>query len=228
MKTAILWAIIFCQSFSAKAQTYDKMIIHNNDNLANYFTYRFPSFEEASVLFKNGGSLKNKMNFNTLLCTMQFIDPKGDTLEISKPGEIDSILFNDCTFFFRNGYFEILGTYDSVKLIVSRKASFDPVKIGAMGLPSNGNGVEPVDSYTNNAKYVREFQLSTNQDINVIEKTEYFLMISNNELIKANKANFLKIFTGDHKRIEIFLKATKPNFTDQNDLRKLFDFCTHS
>ncbi len=97
-----------------------------------------------------------------------------------------------------------------------------------MGLPSNSNGVEPVDSYTNNVKYVKEFQLSINQDINVIEKTEYFLMIGNNELIKANKANFLKIFTGDHKRIEIFLKANKPNFTDQNDLRKLFDFCTHS
>ncbi len=112
--------------FFVKAQTYDKMIIHNNDNLANYFTYRFPSFEEASVLFKNGGTLKNKMNFNTLLCTMQFIDPKGDTLEISKPGEIDSILFNDCTFFFRKGYFEILGTYDSVKLIVSRKAILAP------------------------------------------------------------------------------------------------------
>ena len=40
------------------------------------------------------------MNFNMLLCDMQFIDPKGDTLEISKTEDIDSIQFKNAVFYF--------------------------------------------------------------------------------------------------------------------------------
>ena len=227
MKTSILLAIIFFKGFSARAQVYDRKIIHYNDNLSSHFTYRFPLFEEGTVLFKNGKSLKSRMNFNTLLCDMQFIDPKGDTLGISKPGDIDSILFNNCTFFFQNGYLEIINMSDSVKLVVSRKASFEPVRIGAMGIPSHNTAVLSEDNYSSKINYVKALQLNVNVDIDALEKTEYFLIINKNEMIKANKANFLKVFNGDKKRIENFLKMNKLNFNSQNDLRKLFQFCTH-
>jgi hypothetical protein len=100
MKLYILLAVIFFQNFSVGAQVTERKIIHAGDNLSDYFTYRFPSFEEATVLFKNGGTLKYKMNFNMLLFSMQFIDPQGDTLEIAKPETIDSIRLNNSTFFF--------------------------------------------------------------------------------------------------------------------------------
>ena len=70
--------------------------------------------------------------------------------------------------------------------------------------------------------------LRLNQDIYVYEKTEYFLMDNKGEFIKATKSNFLKIFNDDKKRIENFLKLNKPNFNRQNDLEKLFHFCTHT
>lgn len=228
MNPYILSAVIFFQSFSAGAQAHDRKIIHANDNLSDYFTYRFPSFEEATILFKNGGSLLYKMNFNMLLCTMQFIDPKGDTLEISKPEDIDSIRLNNSTFFFRDGYFEIIAAVDSVKLVVSRKASFEPVKIGAMGLPSRNAGIDNYVSYNSNDKNMKVIQLSVNQDVYVHEKTAYFLISNKGEFIKATKTNFLKIFNDDKKRIENFLKLNKPNFNKQNDLEKLFHFCTHT
>ena len=77
------------------------------------------------------------MNFNVLLCTMEFINPKGgDTMEISTPEDIDSIRFNNSTFFFKDDYFEIIAAFYPVKLIVSRKVSIEPVMLGAMGLPA--------------------------------------------------------------------------------------------
>ena len=136
MKSYILSAVIFFQSFSAWAQVYDRKKFHSGDNLSDHFTYRFPSFEEAAILLKNGDTLRFKMNFNMLLCSMQFIQPTGDTLEISKPEDIDSIRLNNSTFFFRSNYFEILAASDPVKLVVSRQVSFEPVMIGAMGAPS--------------------------------------------------------------------------------------------
>jgi len=228
MKLYFLSAVVFFQSFSARAQVFDKKIIHADDLLSDYFTYRFPSFEEATILFKSGGPLVYKMNFNTLLCTMQFIDPKGDTLAISKPENIDSIRLNNSTFFFKDGYYEIVAASDSVnvKLAVFRTVSFEPVKIGAMGVPSRHAAVDNYVSYTGINKKVT--QLSVNQDIYAYLKTEYLLISDEGEFIKATKTNFLKIFNDDKKRIENYLKLNKPNFNKQNDLEKLFHFCAHT
>lgn len=229
MNRYILSAVIFFQSFSAASQVYEKKVIHADENISDYFTWRFPSFEEATIVFKNGASSIYKMNFNMLLCTMQFIDPKGDTLEISKPGDIDSIRLNNSTFFFRDGYFEIIAAIDSVKLIVSRKARFEPVKIGAMGLPSRNSAIDNYDSYSSNDKqYTMPIQLLINQNIYAYQKTEFFLTSNKSEFIKATKTNFLKIFNDDKKSIEKFLRLNKINFNRQDDLEKLFHFCTHT
>lgn len=159
---------------------------------------------------------------------MQFINPKGDSLEISKPEDIDSIRLNNCTFFFRNGYFEIIAAFDSVKLVVSRKASFETVKIGAMGLPSHSASIEDYSSYSNNDNREKPLQLHVNQDINAYEKTEYFLISNKGEFIKATKTNFLEIFSDGKKSIEKFLRLNKINFNKQDDLEKLFHFCAHT
>lgn len=229
MKQYIFSAVIFFQSFSVASQVYEKKIIHADENISDYFTYRFPSFKEATVLFKNGGALMYKMNFNMLLCTMQFIDLKGDTLEISKPGDIDSIRLNNTTFFFKDGYFEIIAAVDFVKFVVSRKARFEPVKIGAMGIPSRSSAIDNYDSYSSSDKqYTMPIQLSINQNIYAYQKTEFFLTSNKGDFIKATKTNFLKMFNDDKKSIENFLRLNKINFNKQDDLEKLFHFCTHN
>lgn len=227
MKLYILSAVIFFQTFSAGAQQHSRKIIHTGEMLSDYFTYRFPSFEEATVLFKNGSTLTYKMNFNMLLCSMEFINPKGgDTMEISEPGDIDSIRFNKSTFFFKDDYFEILTAFYPVKLIVSRKVNIEPVMLGAMGLPARNYQVEGIGRI--NPKSLMTLNLRLNQDIYVYGKTDYFLMSNEGEFIKATKPNFLKIFKDDRESIEKFLKLNKINFNKQDDLEKLFHFCTHT
>jgi hypothetical protein len=226
MKLYILSAVIFFQTFSAGAQQRSKKIIHAGERLSDYFTYRFPAFKEATVLLKNGDTLTYKMNFNMLLYSMEFINPKGgDTLEISTPEDIDSIRFNNSTFFFKDDYFEILAAFYPVKLIVSRKANIEGVMLGAMGLPARNYQVEGIDKI--NPKSLMTLDLRLNQDIYVYGKTDYFL-ISNEGEFKATKPNFLKIFKDDKKSIENFLKLNKVNFNNQEDLEKLFHFCTHT
>lgn len=229
MRRYILLALILFQIFSVTSQVNDKKVIQADENISDYFIYRFPSFEKATILFKNGSSSIYKMNFNMLLCTMQFIDPKGDTLEISKPEDIDSIRLNNSTFFFKGAYFEVLAAVDSVKLVVSRKAKFESIKIGAMGLPSRNTGIDNYDSYSSNDKqYNTPTQLRINQNINAYQKTEFFLTSNKDEFIKATKPSFLKIFYADKNGIEKFIRSNKINFNKQVDLIKLFRFCTHT
>lgn len=105
MKIYLLSAVILLQAFSAAGQLLEKHTFHKGEVLADNFTYRFPLFEEATVLFKDGSTAVSKMNFNTLLCQMEFINDKGDTIEVAKPSVIDSIRFRNSTFFFKKIYF---------------------------------------------------------------------------------------------------------------------------
>ena len=108
MKTSIVLVMIFLYCLSAKAQAYKRVIIHAGDNLTDYFTFRFPSFEEATILLRNGGSLISKLNYNTLICKMEFIDPNGDTLQVAKPETTDSIKLKYSTFFLRMAILKLL------------------------------------------------------------------------------------------------------------------------
>ena len=105
MKKSFPLAVIalFCFSFSLKAQVYRKKIVHAGETISDRSYYLFPSFTDARVKLKTGGSLSSKMNFNLLICEMQFISPGNDTLVISNPENVDSILFSNNTFFFNNG-----------------------------------------------------------------------------------------------------------------------------
>src|SRR5579871_3151016 len=100
------------------AQVFEKKTVHAGQSLSEFAYFLFPSFSDATVKFKAGGKLSSKMNFNMFLCQMQFIDPHGDTLSLSKPEELDSIYLYNYTFFYNPsvGYYEIYPGKDSLRL----------------------------------------------------------------------------------------------------------------
>jgi len=217
-------AVLGLQTLSLTAQTYEKRTIKAGENWFDYAYYLFPSFTDGTARIKDGGQLKSKMNFNMLLCQMQFINAHGDTLNIANPSEIDSIRLNNKSFFYKNGYFEILDEYGSVKLMVSRSVKYEPVKIGAMGIPSHGTSI---DSYATLRDQNDTKLLILNEDLDVVLESSYFLTKNNGDLVVASKSNFLNLFEKNKQSIEGYLKLNKPNFNKQSDLQKLFDFCNN-
>jgi hypothetical protein len=222
----IVVAIILLSSFLSreiKAQGFDKQSFRQGENLAAFFYYRCPAFTKAKVKLKTGEELVSPVNFNLLLCQLQFINPQGDTLDIATPDEIDSVQLCSGTFFYDKGYYEIFAATASVRLAVLRKITFQPVKIGAMGM-RNQNGVG-VQSYTTLTAQGVERQLTINEDIDIYKETTYFLIDHSGEKIKASKAAFMKLFPGKADAITQYLKENKVSFTKESDLKKLFDFC---
>ena len=51
MKLYLISIVVFFYGLPALAQTH-KEVIHAGENLADHFTYRFPAYEEATVLLK--------------------------------------------------------------------------------------------------------------------------------------------------------------------------------
>ncbi|MBS1597902.1 MAG: hypothetical protein JST75_06735 [Bacteroidetes bacterium] len=222
MKKYFIFSVLIVQYISTKAQN---EIIHAGENLSDHFTYQFPAFTDGTVLFKNGTVSMAKMNFNTFLCKMQFIDPSGDTLVLSKLEEISSIRLNDRSFLYNNGYYEIITESDSIKLAVLRKINIDVVVTGAMGAHSHTANIHSFDSYINPSASKGLF---VNEDLSVKKETSYSLMGAGGTIINASKSGFLKMFSSDKKNIENYLKSNKINFNNRDDLEKLFLFCIHS
>jgi hypothetical protein len=233
MKVYLLFITLTFQGFYSKAQDLKSpdpkfpnlVTVHAGDELSAYYTYRFPAFSDGTILFRNGTAAQAKMNFNTFLAKMQFVRKPGDTLVIAKPEEIESIRLSDRVFYYDKGYFEIMASSDSVKLVVLRKVNVDVVVTGALGIKSHTVNVGNYDSYVTP---IGPRKLLINEDLSVQKEAVYSLLPKNGDAVSAYKSGFFKIFSKDKKNIETFLKSNKTDFKNPADLEKLFLFCTQS
>ena len=210
---------------SVPAQVYDKKTVHAGQSLSEVSYYLFPFFKDATVKFKNGGELVSKLDFNMLICQIQFIDPKGDTLNLVKLEDINEIDFDSTTFFYEDGYYQVLAKNEIAGLAVLRKVSYEPIKIGALGLRNHsGTGTEEEGSFVHKSG---DKELTLNEDVDITRETTFFLIASNGEKTKANRPGFLKMFSKNNELIKSYIKENKPDFNKESDLKKLFDFCTN-
>jgi len=220
--TAIITVVFL---FSLQAQVYEKKTVHAGRSLAEVSYYLFPSFRDAKVQFKKGGELVSKLNFNLLICQMQFIDPKGDTLNLARPDDIDEIDFDSTSFFYDKGYYQVLANINGARLAVLRKVSYEPIKIGALGLRNHsGTGTEEEGSFVHKSG---DKELTLNEDVDITKETTYFLIAGNGEIIKASRPGFLKMISKNSQSIKTYIKENKPDFNKESDLKKIFSFCTN-
>lgn len=223
-----LFAVLLLPGLTVHAQIInDKLIIHAGDSLSRHVTYLFPSFGEAEVKMRDGRSVVYRMNFNLLLSDLQFISPKGDTMVITNPADIDSIRLDSCSFIYdhNKGYFQLLAVSDRVSLAIHRRTTIEPVPIGGMGSNSPSGGVEMINSISNRQGTL---PLVLNEDMYVLENTTFVLYFKDEEAENAGKAAFLKIYNGDRKSFDQFIKTNRIDFNKQGDLEKLFHFCIQS
>jgi hypothetical protein len=230
MKKYILFMVILfaATSCAVYGQVYEKKTVQSGQNLGDYTSYLFPSFSNATVKFKIGGKLESLMNFNMFICKMAFIDPHGDTLNLARPAEIDSIYINNNIFFFRpeEGYYQVYPGKDSARLAALRTVSYAAVKIGALGIPSRtGTGIVSYSELVDKANGTKE--LVMDEDVDVTRKTVYYIINLAGQMTIANKSNFLKMFDRDKKSIEAFIKTNKIDFNKDADLLKLINFCNN-
>jgi len=214
-------------SNSMVAQPIEKITVKSGEDLSEvlsaYGMYRFPAFKDGTVIFRNGSNAGGKMNYNIFLQLIQFIDPKGDTLVISNPETIDSVYIDSSLFYYNKGYFQVVADYGNCKLALKQKIEFRPVKIGAMGLPSNGTSglsYESISTY-----HVINSRLTLNEDIIVLKQNIYYLFYKKYRDEKANRQGFLLAFAGHKDEVDAFIRANRINFDSLPDLKKLTEFC---
>ena len=220
--------LLFLFPFSVKAQITETITVKAGEDLSAVLSthglYKFPAFNSATVLFKDGTTTRAKMNFNIFLNDMQFIDNKGDTLVVSNPELIDSIKFDSTVFYYQKGYLQVVEDYGSTKLVVQKKISFQPVKKGAFGLSAPGASIDTYGRLS--ASFNGINQLVLNEDIIVTKMTSYIVTYKKYRSATAKRSGFLTAFPEIKKETQDFIDLNKINFNKEDDLKKLLQFCT--
>ena len=183
--------------------------------------YKYPEFAHGKVNFNDGTVAGSNMNFNLLLEAMQFIDEKGDTLALANENTIKYISIGQDTFYFHEGYLQLVSTYGNTELVIKQKIKFtDEKNIGAYGIPTS---THTIDNY-NTLRANNTYSLKLNKDLVYSKERKSYFNKGDRDFIIVNKKNLLKMFSNKKAIIEDYLKQTDVDFNKEDDLKSLFHY----
>lgn len=186
--------------------------------------YRYPSFMDGHVMYKNGSFINSRLNYNIVLGEMQFINGKGDTMVIANSADIYRVVFDTGTFYVNEGYLEVLVGDSNIMLLAKNYVKLMDVRNqGAYGT-SNSSGA--VDNYTSISagNNTSTMNLKVSQDMVYTFTSDYFFKSGNSEFIPARRNSILRLYPDTENEIKSFIKENNVNFSDVNDLIKLTGF----
>lgn len=218
----ILCCFLFCASFKSQAQNI--ITVKAGTRVIDYFPfterYRYPEFMTGMVTFKDNTSITARLNYNILTGEVQFIQ-KNDTLSITNTKAIDNVRILTDTFYYDNGYLEIVAGRDPAFMAIKQYIKLvDVKKEGALGTRNSTTNSQTVDYIFNGTM----FNLICQEDLVLSKKTDYYLGNKSNGFFYYNKKNVLKLFPQKKSAIENYIKHNGVNFRDKEDLLHLTGF----
>lgn len=187
--------------------------------------YRFPAFNEGSVVFRNGIASAAKLNFNISLDEMHFISERGDTLSVADPATISFISLNGSRFYYDKGYLETIDTTAADGVLLAYRqvlAAQQQRDIGAYGITRPQEGIRRYRFYNGNGQ---AYNVGGNDKITVTSRELYFFGDVFGHFSKADRQYILQHFNKQESAIKDFLKAHHTNFNRLEDLLALMQFC---
>jgi hypothetical protein len=217
----ILICLILFLSTGLSAQKKENVTVKAGTSALDYFPfqerYRFPEYRAGKVFFKNGTFAAPKLNYNYFLREMEYIQSK-DTLAIKNGGDIKLIAIAGDTFYYDNGYLELIFG-GQVKVALKHYISLKEVqKKDAYGIASTGAAT---DSYGSMLASGNAYKLISNQDRVFEDIREYYLSVSPGGFVPYTKKKVLQLYPQHKKTIEGYLKSNKVDFDSRDDLLRL-------
>ncbi len=215
---SIIPFLIFLQVFSyAQEKVYKiKAGQEIGDVIPFSEVYKYPTFQFASVLFLNGGEGNALLNYNFLNGEMEFIDQNGDTLSLADERTIKYILIDKDTFYFDNGYINVISSYDTKKLAKKQLITLvDKKNLGAFDFP--------VSAGTENYTIYQNVKLKVKADVTMKLESFYFIG-ERQKFYPVTKKNILKLYKKNEDLVSKYLIEQPVSFSNEKDLIRLFDF----
>ncbi|HMC84790.1 MAG TPA: hypothetical protein VKI61_04665 [Chitinophagaceae bacterium] len=187
--------------------------------------YRFDSFRDGTVVFRNGIISSARLNYNISLDEMHFVNSSGDTLSVADPITINFISVNGSRFYYDkgNGYLQVIDTAGKITLAFKQGFMQQQQRVGAYGTTTPHEGVRSYTYFTGNGQ---TYKLGDDEKITVTTREYYFFGDEYGHFIKAGKEFIYDHFPKNQPEIKSFLKTNHINFNKIEDLTSLFRYCS--
>jgi len=224
MKKEVILICYVLLASGLSAQTKQTYLVSAGTSIKNSIPlqerYRYPDFSDAKVFYKTGDYTDTKLNYNFLNREMEYRH-SGDTLAIANVEDIRCIVIAKDTFFFNQGYLELLRS-NHIKVALKQYLKVNEVqKKDSYG---NSGSLGATDAYSSYQSGGITYKLVVNRDM-VFEKIlEYYLSVSNDKFVPFTRKQIIKLFPQKKETIQDYLKLNKTKFDSKEDLMKLTDY----
>jgi hypothetical protein len=184
--------------------------------------YRFSSFNEGSIVFRNGIVSGARMNYNISSDEMHFVSQDGDTMSVASPAAVSFINLNGGRFYFDRGFIQQVDSFNGIIL------GFKQVLIAQQQRKEGYSKVnlnEEIDMYSFFTGNGQKYRLGEGEEIKVYSKEYYFFGAADGRFYKASKDYLYRHYPTHRTAITDFVKKHHTNFNSLEDLLELVKFC---
>lgn len=219
----VIFAILGISN-SLSAQNKDLILVKSGTKILDYFPFReryeFPEFRDGKLVYKNGMIRTGRFNYNILTGEMDFVQP-GDTLAFSNKKDISMITVALDTFFYDNGYIELI-SHGPVRIGLKQRVLLKEIlRKGAYGVTDRNSAI---DTYTMVEAGGNFYKLTPNEDWLLERSRQYVIKAPSGDYVQLNRKNLFEIFPLKKDSIKEYLKLNRVDFQSPEDLLKLADF----
>ena len=222
MKPLLLIIVFACSIADLSAQRRKLFKINPGEKVSEKIPdnekYSYAEFVSGRVYMINNTYSVAPMNYNALYGEMQFIDRKGDTVSLSDEKKIRLIVINKDSFYFNDGYIQLVLDDGNIKLARKTLITFaNRQRLGGFGESSQGS----IETYgvLSNQSYLKE--LVANEVITMAKDSVFYISDGLNGFKEVNKKTLQAIYPNNEKDLKNYLRDNKVKFSSEDDLKKL-------
>lgn len=183
--------------------------------------YTYAEFTEGTVYLRENKYSKAKLNYNSLLGEMEFINETGDTLSIADENTVSSIVIKTDTFYYDKGYLKLVANFAEVKLANMQYFSFtNRQRIGGFGEVSDAS-ISTYDAVSS-GNYLKA--LVAKEILTLTKYSVFYIGDRFNHFKIANKNNLLEMYNKKEDQVHKYLKEHKVDFSKEEDLKIMLSF----
>jgi len=186
--------------------------------------YLYPTFKVGQAIYRDGNITRSMLNYNYITNQIEFIAPKGDTLELIHGDDFSKIVIESDTFYYYNKCFIQQASHHAVYNVFIKRSlqNNGSEKKGAYDTYSGTSSISSVNTIVDNR--MNTIKLATDENIKYIFKDYYYLSGKYDQYYPATKKGAMDLFGKNDKKLKDFLEKNEINFNKKEDLEKLLEF----
>jgi hypothetical protein len=193
-----------------------------SDLVIDTTSYLLPKFTDGLLKMKDGNLAGGKLNYNTVLDEMQFINEKNEILSVADPSVVVQVAIGERKFYYLKNYFFELVVDGNILLYSRIHVKRFEEKIGAYGGTSSTSSITSVSSYTSDIGTVTK--LNAGVKVSLLKEVIYYIAINGKYKLVLTKNDLFKLFPVNKDLIRQEMDKENIKFDSVESFKRIIDW----